>query len=119
MVSVSSISQSPCIAALDCDVTEMVETYRARRDYICQRLDEIGLSYVKPEGAFYVFPCVKEYTENTNEFCMRMITEGKVAVVPGSCFGAEGYIRLSYCYSLPEIEKAMDRLAAFLAKNKR
>lgn len=118
VVSVSSISQSPCITAMDCDISEMVGIYRERRDYICRRLDEIGLPYVKPQGAFYVFPCVKEYTNNTNEFCMRMIREGKVAVVPGSCFGVEGYIRLSYCYSLPEIEKAMDRLAAFLEKNK-
>lgn len=118
VVSVSSISQRPCIAALDCDVTEMVETYRSRRDYICARLDEIGLPYVKPQGAFYVFPCVKEYTNDTNAFCMRMIQEGRVAVVPGACFGAEGYVRLSYCYSLPEIKKAMDRLAAFLKKNR-
>ena len=96
----------------------MVETYRLRRDHICARLDEIGLPYVKPQGAFYVFPSVREYTMDTNEFCTRMIREGKVAVVPGSCFNAEGYIRLSYCYSLPEIDKAMDRLGGFLLQNK-
>lgn len=116
VTSVSSISQRACIVALQCDVSDMVATYKQRRDYICSRLDEIGLPYVLPQGAFYVFPSVKAYTHDTNEFCLRMIQEGKVAAVPGSCFGGEGYIRLSYCYSLPEIEKAMDRLAAYLKK---
>lgn len=119
VTSVSSISQRACIAALQCDVSDMVATYKQRRDYICSRLDEIGLPYVLPQGAFYVFPSVKAYTNDTNDFCLRMIQEGKVAAVPGSCFGAEGYIRLSYCYSLPEIEKAMDRIAAYLAKQTR
>lgn len=116
VTSVSSISQRACIAALQCDVSQMSAAYKQRRDYICGRLDEIGLPYVPPQGAFYVFPSVKAYTTDTNEFCLRMIREGKVAAVPGSCFGAEGYIRLSYCYSLPEIEKAMDRIADYLTK---
>lgn len=118
VVSVSSICQSPCITALDCDISEMVASYRRRRDHICARLDEIGLPYVMPQGAFYVFPSVRDYTNDTNEFCTRMIREGKVAVVPGACFNAEGYIRLSYCYSLSEIDKAMDRLGDFLLQNK-
>ena len=92
----------------------MLETYRRRRDYVCRRLTEMGLSYPEPEGAFYVFPNIEKYGMTSAEFCTRMITEGKVAAVPGSCFGAEGYLRLSYCYSDEELKKGLDRMEAFL-----
>ena len=74
----------------------------------------MGLSYPAPEGAFYVFPDISRFGMTSEEFCIRMIKEGGVAAVPGSCFGAEGYIRLSYCYSDAQLKTGLDRMAAFI-----
>jgi len=92
----------------------MVEVYRRRREYVCRRLDEMGLSYPEPEGAFYVFPDISKFGLTSEDFCIRMIKEGGVATVPGSCFGAEGYIRLSYCYSDAELKTGLDRMESFI-----
>ena len=91
-----------------------METYRKRRDYTLKRLAQMGLPTNAPKGAFYVFPSIEAYGMGAEEFCTRMIREGKLAAVPGTCFGAEGYLRFSYCYSLEEIQRGMDRLEAFL-----
>ncbi len=107
--------QDAAIAALKEDPAPMVETYRRRRDYVCRRLRDMGLSFPEPEGAFYVFPNIAKFGIPSGEFCTRMIREGRVAAVPGSCFGAEGYIRLSYCYCDAELKKGLDRMEAFLA----
>jgi len=116
VVSVAAYAQDACIEALRTDVSEMVEIYRKRRDLICSRLRGMGLDFVEPDGAFYVFPSIEKYGMGSEEFCLRMIREGKLAAVPGICFGAEGYIRLSFCYSTEEIARGMDRLEAFLQK---
>ena len=94
----------------------MREIYRRRRDYVCDRLREMGLTYPEPEGAFYVFPDISKCGLGSEEFCTRMIREGGVAAVPGACFGAEGYIRLSYCYSDEELKKGLDRMEAFIRR---
>ena len=104
------------MAALDQDTRPMRDTYRRRRDYVAARLDRMGLTYPAPEGAFYVFPDIRRYGLSSDEFCTRLIREGGLAAVPGSCFGAEGHIRLSYCYSDPQLQTALDRLEAFLGK---
>ena len=114
ITAVPTFVQEAAITALDTDITPMVETYRKRRDYVCRRLDEMGLPYPAPEGAFYVFPDISKFGLSSEEFCIRMIKEGGVAAVPGSCFGAEGYIRLSYCYSDEELKTGLDRMAAFI-----
>ena len=88
--------------------------YRNRRDYVCRRLDAMGLSYPKPMGAFYVFPDIRPYGMDSETFCTRLIREGKLAAVPGSCFGTDGFIRLSYCYAREELERGMNRLEGFL-----
>ena len=75
----------------------------------------MGLSFPEPEGAFYVFPDISKYGLSSEEFCTRLIQEGGVATVPGSCFGCEGHIRISYCCADAELEKGMNRLEAFLA----
>ncbi len=116
ITAVPTFLQDAAVTALDCDSTEMRETYRRRRDYVCGRLTEMGLEYPRPEGAFYVFPSIERFGMTGEEFCTRMIREGKLAAVPGSCFGTEGYIRLSYCYSDPELKTALDRLDAFIQK---
>ena len=114
ITAVPTFLQDAAITALNTDPSDMVETYRHRRDYVCRRLDEMGLSYPAPEGAFYVFPDISCFGLSSEEFCIRMIKEGGVAAVPGSCFGAEGYIRLSYCYSDEELKTGLDRMAAFI-----
>ena len=114
ITAVPTFLQTAAEKALQTDTTQMREIYRQRRDYICKRLTDMGLSFPAPEGAFYVFPDISRFGIPSEEFCLRMIRDGKVAAVPGSCFGAEGYIRLSYCYSMEELEKGLDRLEAFL-----
>ena len=114
ITAVPTFLQAAAVRALQTDTSAMKETYRQRRDYVCQRLTDMGLAFPPPEGAFYVFPDISRFGIPSEEFCIRMIREGKVAAVPGSCFGAEGHIRLSYCYSMEELEKGLDRLEAFL-----
>ncbi len=116
IASVPTFIQAAGVAALDQDTRPMRDTYRRRRDYVTARLDRMGLTYPAPEGAFYVFPDIRRYGLSSDEFCARLIREGGLAAVPGSCFGAEGHIRLSYCYSDPQLQTALDRLEAFLGK---
>ena len=115
ITAVPTFLQEAAVEALKTDVSDMKEVYRRRRDYVCSRLTDMGLTYPKPEGAFYIFVDIRKFGIDSGTFCTRMIREGKVAAVPGSCFGAEGYIRLSYCYSDAELKKGLDRMEAFLA----
>ena len=114
ITAVPTFLQEAAVTALKTDPAPMREVYRRRRHYVCSRLREMGLSFPEPEGAFYVFVDIRKYGLDSGTFCTRMIQEGKVAAVPGVCFGAEGYIRLSYCYSDEELKKGLDRLEAFL-----
>ena len=116
IASVPTFLQDAALAALDTDVSAMRRTYRQRRDYVCSRLDAMGLQYPAPEGAFYVFPDISRYGMSSEEFCTRMIREAGLAAVPGSCFGAEGYIRLSYCNSQEELAEGLNRLEAFIQR---
>ena len=109
-----SFSQEACITALGCDVAPMREQYRRRRDYLYERLLGMGLPCVKPEGAFYAFPSIASFGLDAEAFCRRMIQEGLVAAVPGTCFGAEGFLRLSFCYSMEELTLGLDRMERFL-----
>ena len=114
VVSTPAPFQNACAAALDCDVSDFLETYRKRRRYVLDRLAEIGLPVTLPEGAFYVFPSIAHFGLTSSEFCTRMIREGKLAATPGSCFGGEGHIRLSYCYGDGILAEGMDRLQRFV-----
>ena len=114
ITAVPTFLQEAAVTALQTDPSPMRETYRKRREYVCTRLREMGLSFPEPEGAFYVFVDISKFGMDSGTFCTRMIKEGKVAAVPGACFGAEGYIRLSYCYSDEELKKGLDRMEAFL-----
>ena len=116
ITAVPTFIQEAAIEALKTDPAPMREVYRQRRNYICSRLTKMGLTFPEPEGAFYVFPSISEFGIGSEEFCMRLIREGKVAAVPGKCFGTEGYIRLSYCYSEAELKRGLDRLEAFVKK---
>lgn len=114
ITAVPTFLQAAAVTALETDPSSMVEAYRQRRDYVCGRLTAMGLSFPKPEGAFYVFPSVAEFGLSSADFCTRMIREAGVAAVPGSCFGAEGYVRLSYCCSDPVLKTGLDRMEGFL-----
>ena len=100
----------------DEDVQMMREEYNGRRRYLMQRFKEMGLSCFEPFGAFYVFPCIKEFGMTSDEFANKLLQSKKVAVVPGTAFGAsgEGFIRISYAYSLEDLKLALTRVEEFI-----
>lgn len=114
--SVPSFVQRAAACALDQDVAPACDTYRKRRDYVLARLDAMGLPCVHPVGAFYAFPSIEKFGMPSEEFCLRLIDEAGVALVPGSCFSAEGFVRLSYCCSMEAIREGLDRLESFVGK---
>ena len=114
-------SQYAAVEALkngDEDVAKMREEYNGRRRYLMHRFKEMGLECFEPFGAFYVFPCIKEFGMTSDEFATALLNAQKVAVVPGTAFGAcgEGFIRISYAYSLDVLKKAMDRIETFITQ---
>ena len=116
VAAVPTFVQSACVEALKTDVAPMREEYRARRDYVTARLTAMGLSFPEPKGAFYIFMDISRFGLPGEVFCERMIREAGVAAVPGSCFGAEGFIRLSYCCSSADLERGMDRIEKFISR---
>ena len=114
IAAVPTFLQEAGLAALGEDTASMREIYRRRRDYVTHRLTQMGLEFPEPEGAFYVFVNIQKFGMTSDEFCTRLIREGKLAAVPGSCFGVEGFLRLSYCYSEEELKKGLDRLERFI-----
>lgn len=115
------ISQNAAVEALnscDSEIQKMTDEYNVRRKYLVGEFNRLGLSCFNPEGAFYVFPCIKSTSLSSEDFCERLLYEEKVATVPGSAFGesGEGYIRISYAYSLKHLMEAMSRIERFLKK---
>ncbi|MBQ1519441.1 MAG: aminotransferase class I/II-fold pyridoxal phosphate-dependent enzyme [Ruminococcus sp.] len=115
------ISQNAAVEALtscDNEVKKMVKEYNVRRRYLVSEFNRLGLSCFEPEGAFYVFPCIKKTGLSSEEFCERLLYEERVAAVPGSAFGesGEGYMRISYAYSLKHLMEAVSRIEKFLKK---
>jgi len=124
IMSASTPAQVAAIEALktgEPDVVEMTEDYNRRRKVIVKGLNDIGLPCFEPKGAFYAFPSITGMSMNSEEFSERLLTEEKVAVVPGSAFGAcgEGYVRCCYATSLADIEEALKRMARFVKKYKK
>jgi len=93
---------------------------KLRRDYVYDRLISMGFEVVRPEGAFYIFPSIKKLGFNSEEFCEKLLKDTKVAVVPGTAFGegGEGYVRISYCYSMEDLKLALDFMEEWLNKLK-
>ncbi|MEY8731644.1 aminotransferase A [Peribacillus frigoritolerans] len=117
----SSISQRAALAALTAgrdDAIPMKTEYARRREYVYSRLQAMKLEIVKPNGAFYFFIKLPEGYASSLDFCLKLVQQEKVAVVPGDAFSplGEGYFRISYAYSMENLEKALDRIEAFLAK---
>lgn len=112
-------SQYAAVEALkngDDDVAMMRESYNQRRRFLIHKFKEMGLECFEPYGAFYVFPSIKEFGMTSDEFANRLLKEEKVAVVPGTAFGdcGEGFLRISYAYSLENLKIAMDKIKAFI-----
>ena len=112
-------SQYAAIEAInngDRDIEEMFVSFRQRRNYIVKELNRIGLKTFMPQGAFYVFPSIKCTGMSSEQFCETLLDEQNLALVPGNAFGdaGEGFVRISYAYSLDEIKIAIERLEAFL-----
>ena len=114
-------SQYAAVEALrngDEDVAKMREEYDGRRRYLMHRFKEMGLECFEPFGAFYIFPCIKEFGMTSEEFATKLLETEKVAVVPGTAFGdsGEGFVRISYAYSLENLKKALERIERFIMK---
>lgn len=114
-------SQYAAIEAIkngDEDVKTMRQAYNQRRRFLMDAFKKIGLQCFEPFGAFYVFPCIKEFGLTSEEFATRFLKEEKVALVPGTAFGecGEGYLRISYAYSLDNLKIALSRLERFVKK---
>ena len=119
IMSSPTTSQYAAIVAMrDCDneVEEMKKQYDMRRRYLVKAFNDMGLDCFTPEGAFYVFPCIKSTGLSSEEFCEKLLRSKKVAVVPGGAFGSsgEGFVRVSYSYSLDHIMEATRRIKEFL-----
>lgn len=113
-------SQYAAVSALkkgDADVERMRTAYNQRRNYLMRRFDKMGLQCFEPFGAFYVFPSIKEFGLTSEEFATRLLQQEKVAVVPGTAFGTsgEGYVRISYAYSIEDLKEALERVEHFIA----
>lgn len=114
VTAVPTFVQVACVQALQTDITPMLAEYARRRDYCVERLEKMGLSCPRPEGAFYLFVDVSRWGLSSDEFCTRLIRQAKVATVPGSCFGDDGFLRISYCCAMEQMRLGLDRLEQFL-----
>ena len=114
-------SQYAAIEALkngDDDVAKMRDSYNQRRRFLMNAFKEMGLECFEPYGAFYVFPCIKEFGMTSDDFAMRLLREEKIAVVPGTAFGdsGEGFLRISYAYSIEKLKIAMEKIGKFVER---
>lgn len=114
-------SQYAAVSALrngDSNVDQMREAYNQRRRYMVHTLREMGLECFEPFGAFYIFPSIKKFGMSSEQFASKLLEEEKVAVVPGTAFGAcgEGFLRISYAYSLEDLKKALERIRHFVER---
>ena len=117
-------SQYAAIEAMqngDSDVEKMRMEYDHRRKYVVDALRGMGLECFEPRGAFYIFPCIKSTGLSSEEFCEKFLLEKKVAVIPGTAFGAggEGFVRMSYCNSVANLTEALNRMKDFIAEIKK
>ena len=114
-------SQYAAVAAMrdgDKDVEMMREEYNQRRRCLMHRFEEMGLDCFEPFGAFYVFPCIKEFGMTSDEFATELLKSKKVAVVPGTAFAdsGEGFLRISYAYSIDDLKAALERIEEFITE---
>ena len=92
----------------------MLSAYKRRRDDVYARLKAMGMDVKLPDGAFYIYPSVAQYGMDADTFCERLMREGKLALIPSSCFGGKDHVRISYCYDDNTLREGMDRLERFI-----
>ena len=114
VTSIPAFVQKACVTALGTDVAPVRDIFRRRRDYVYKRLVDMGLEVQEPEGAFYMFINIRKFGMDSEDFCTKMLKEGLVGLIPGVHFGAEGYMRLSYCYSDEDLKEGLDRVEKFI-----
>ncbi|MEG2293132.1 MAG: pyridoxal phosphate-dependent aminotransferase [Carnobacterium sp.] len=124
VTSATTMAQKAAIAALTAgadDALPMKIEYMKRRDFLYEKMKNLGFKIARPNGAFYIFAKIPDgYTQNSMNFCVDLAEKNKLAIIPGSAFGAagEGFVRLSYAASMEKLELAMERLTAYMATNK-
>ena len=122
MSSPTTSQYAAVVAMRDCDeeISSMVQQYDMRRKLLVSSFNKMGLNCFTPEGAFYVFPCIRSTGLSSEEFCEKLLHSKKVAVVPGNAFGesGEGYVRVSYSYSVDHLIEALKRIEEFLSELK-
>ena len=123
IMSSPTVSQFAAITALrqcDDDIVKMRDEYDMRRSYLVDAFNKLGLDCFTPQGAFYVFPCIRSTGLSSSDFCEKLVYSKKVAVVPGNAFGdcGEGFVRVSYAYSLSHLREAIKRIGEFLEELK-
>lgn len=116
VAAIPTFIQSACVAALETDISAMADHYAKLREFAYARLIQMGLACPKPDGAFYLFPAVPESETSDEDFCTRLLRQGGVATVPGSCFGAPGHFRISCACDEKLLEEGLRRLENFICK---
>ena len=116
VVAVNTFIQDGGVAALEYDVTPMVESYRERRDYVVARLQAMGIKFPYPEGAFYVFISVAEFGMDSWKFCEELVHAEGVALIPGICFDTDDHVRISYCVEMETLVAGLDGLERFVTR---
>ena len=115
VTSMVSLFQDPIVETCHTGIAGMMEAYKGRRDYVYERLERMGIPYVDAGGTFYVFADIRKFGMDTETFCDRLLDEAKVAVMPGTDFGIEGYVRISTATPLSQLKMAMGRMDGFVA----
>lgn len=111
---VNSFIQPAGLVALDTNPNIIQETFQKRRNFLYETCLNLDLKVVQPTGGFFIFPSIQEFQMSSEEFCLRLFEEEKLAVIPGSAFGVEGYIRISACLPIKRLEEAMTRFSRFI-----
>ncbi|MEI3406604.1 MAG: aminotransferase class I/II-fold pyridoxal phosphate-dependent enzyme [Christensenellales bacterium] len=114
VVSVPGCIQRGCEGIFAEDISPMLSAYKRRRDDVYARLKAMGMDVRLPDGAFYIYPSVAQYGMDADTFCERLMREGKLALIPSSCFGGKDHVRISYCYDDDTLREGMDRLERFI-----
>lgn len=113
---INTMTQYAALKAFDVDTSYMKKRFKSRRDLVCSMLSERKLNFIKPKGAFYVLIDVGEFEKDDVQFCMKLLNDQHVALVPGSAFNAEGFVRLSFATSEDLLQKGIDRIGKFIGR---
>lgn len=115
VTSMVSLFQDPIVETCHTGINGMMEAYKGRRDYVYEKLDAMGIPHGNSEGTFYIFADIRRFGMDAEDFCEKMLDEAKVAVMPGTCFGIEGFVRISIAATLSQLKMGMSRMESFVA----